>query len=213
MKIALIGATGNIGSRILKEALNRGHIVTAIQRDTSRLKEKNKNLKPVKGDLLDGPSIHENVSGNDLVICSISPEIGKERSFIEAYKNLIKSLDQGSIKRILIVGGAGSLEVSPGVQLIDSPGFNSFPDNLKPSVLAHREVLGLFKKADLDWTYFSPAGTIQAGERTGKFRLGNNSLITDEKGNSAVSYEDYAIAMLDEAEKPKNIRKQMTIGY
>jgi putative NADH-flavin reductase len=110
----------------------------------------------------------------------------------------------------LVVGGAGSLEVAPGVQLVDTP---NFPQEWKGIALAHRDVLPILKASDLEWTYLSPAALIQPGERTGKFRLGGTQMVTDEKGESRISAEDFAVALVSELETPKHVRQQFTLGY
>ena len=125
-------------------------------------------------------------------------------------ETLTDAVKQAGVQRLLIVGGAGSLEVAPGLQLANSP---TFPEAWKPIATAHIEALEVYLKADLNWTYFSPAAMFQPGERTGTFRIGSDQLLVDEKGESRISTEDYAIAMLDEVEKPRFIRKRFTIAY
>ena len=129
---------------------------------------------------------------------------------VDATRSLIAGLTQAGVRRFIEVGGAGSLFVAPNVRLVDAP---NFPEAYKEIALAHGEALEVLRHADLDWTYFSPAAFIQPGERTGKFRLGEDTLIADEKGNSQISTEDYAISLVDELEKPNYIRRRFTIGY
>lgn len=210
MKIALIGANGTVGQRILQEALTRGHQVAAIARDASRITEQAANLTVVNGDILNEGSIRQAVSGYDIVISAYGPKHGQESMMKTVTQKLIQAVKEAGVKRLLVVGGAGSLEVAPGLELVNSP---SFPEDWKAIALAHGEALEEYRKADLDWTYFSPAAMFQPGERTGKFRLGTDQLIVDEKGESRISTEDYAVAMLDEAEHPQFIRKRFTIGY
>lgn len=210
MKIALIGANGTVGQRILQEALNRGHEVAAIVREKSSIGQTHKNLAVVTGDLLAQDSISKAVAGYDLVISAYGPKNGQEAAMKAVAQGLVGAVKQAGVKRLLIVGGAGSLEVAPGLQLVNAP---SFPDAWKPIALAHGEALEVYRKADLDWTYFSPAAMFEPGERTGTFRLGTDQLVVDEKGESHISTEDYAIAMLDEVENPHFIRKRFTIGY
>jgi putative NADH-flavin reductase len=124
--------------------------------------------------------------------------------------SLITGLVQAGVRRLVIVGGAGSLEVAPGVQLVDTP---EFPAAWKGIALAHRDALDVFRTAELDWTYISPAAFIEPGKRTGSFRIGSNQLITDAQGNSRISNEDYAVALVDEVEKGNFIRRQMTVAY
>jgi uncharacterized protein len=129
---------------------------------------------------------------------------------IDATRSLIVGLKQAGVKRLIEVGGAGSLLVAPNLRLVDAP---NFPAEYKQIALTHADALEVLRTSDLEWTYFSPAAVIQPGERTGKFRLGEDMLVVDEQGNSRISAEDYAIALVDELENPKFIRKRFTIGY
>ena len=208
MKIALLGAGGMIGSRIAAEALARGHEVTAVVRTPGKLAAKHARLKEVQGDALNAASIAHVVAGQDAVISAVSaPE---QEELLRATAAQIEGVRQARVPRLLVVGGAGSLEVAPGLQLVDAP---DFPAAYKPPALAHRAVLAVYRKTDLDWTYLSPAAVITPGERTGKFRLGKDQLVTDAKGESRISAEDYAVAMIDELEKPRHIRQRFTLGY
>jgi putative NADH-flavin reductase len=211
MKIALIGATGMIGQRILKEALSRGHEVTAIVRDPSRVKVENERLNVVIGNIFDEESIARAVRGHDLVISAFGPKAGEEQTLVEATRSLISGVKKSGVSRLLSVGGAGSLEVAPGVQLVDTP---EFPDFIKPIALAHRDALEVYRQEkELNWTNVSPAAMIEPGERTGKYRTGTDQLIVNEQGESRISAEDYAVAMLDEAENPRFSRMRFTVGY
>lgn len=210
MKIALIGATGTVGQRILKEALTRGHKVMAIVRDVSRVSYEHTNLHVVLGDLADPENLSKVLVGYDIVISAYGPQHGDEQGMKGIAQGLVAAVKQAGVQRLLVVGGAGSLEVAPGVQLVNTP---SFPEAWKPIGVAHGETLEVYRQADLDWTYFSPAAMFQPGERTGKFRLGTDQLLIDEKGESHISTEDYALAMLDEVEKAQFIRKRFTIAY
>lgn len=210
MRVVLYGATGMIGSRILKELLSRGHTVTAVVRDPSQLQPQ-KNLTVEKGALLDPASIAKLAWGAEVIVSAYGPPSNAEANhLVDAARALIAGARRAGSPRIIVVGGAGSLEVSPGRQLVDLP---SFPDAYKPVALAHRDAFHILRESDLNWTCFSPAATIQPGERTGKFRLGLNSLISDEKGNSSISAEDYAIAMVDEVEQARHTKQRFTIGY
>lgn len=209
MKIALFG-TGMIGSRIAREALDRGHQVTAVVRTPGKLALKHEHLKEVQGDALDADAIAHASAGHDAVISALGAGIGDQQGLLDSNLALIKGVKQAGVPRLLVVGGAGSLEVKPGVQLVDLP---EFPDAYKPPALAHRELLELYRKTDMDWTYLSPAAVITPGERTGKFRLGKDQLVADAKGDSRISAEDFAVAMIDELEKPQHIRQRFTLGY
>jgi putative NADH-flavin reductase len=213
MKIALIGATGFIGSALLQEALDRGHQVTGIQRHPENLPQ-HPNLVAQRGDVRNETETAELVEGHDAVISAYSP--GRDvadiyQQHIAGYRAIIDGVKKAGVKRLLVVGGAGSLEVAPGVQLVDTP---EFPEEWKPGSLSTREVLYLLRdEPELEWSYLSPSGTIAPGERTGKFRLGTDQLLTDANGESRISLEDYAVAMLDELENPKHIRQRFTVGY
>jgi hypothetical protein len=216
MKVVLYGATGMIGSRILKELLSRGHTVTAVLRDPSKLKPQ-ANLTIEKGDLLDAKSIAKLAWGAEVIVSSYGPPSGAQgpdpsqvNQLLEAARALIDGTRRAGSPRLIVVGGAGSLEVSPGLQIVDAP---TFPEAYKPVALAHRDAFYELRKCDLNWTYFSPAMMIQPGERTGKFRLGQNALVSDDKGNSSISAEDYAVALVDEVEQGRHTRQRFTIGY
>jgi len=212
MRVVLYGATGMIGSRILKELLSRGHTVTAVVRDPSKVVAQN-NLTIEKGDMLDADNIAKVAKGSDVVISSYGPPTGdpaKASQLVEATRALIAGVRRAGAPRIIMVGGAGSLEVSPGLQIVDAP---TFPEAYKPVALAHRDAFYVMRESDLNWTYFSPAMMIQPGERTGKFRLGKDALVSDDKGNSSISAEDYAIALVDEVEQGRHTKQRFTIGY
>jgi len=209
--IALIGGSGMIGQRILKEALSRGHKVVAIVRDPSRISEKNPNLEVKIGDVLKPESMALALRGTDAVVNSHGPGKGDPKEVITAAHALIEGI--GSIKpapRLIVVGGAASLEIAPGQQLLDTP---DFPAAWKGVASAHRDALGIYRKSPIDWTYLSPAAFIQPGTRTGKYRTGTEQLVRDAKGESRISAEDYAVAIVDEVEKPQFSRKRFTVAY
>ena len=208
MKVVLFGATGMIGSRVLRELVSRGHTVTAVARHPEKITAAK--VKAVKGDIQDKSAVADLVKGADAVISAYAQPAGKEELVVDAARSLIAGLKEAGVKRVILVGGAGSLEIAPGVQLVDSPGF---PENYKAIALAHRDVLPVVKGADLDWSYFSPAGVIAPGERTGKFRLGETRLVADDKGESRISAEDFAVVLVDELEYPHYLRQQFTAAY
>ncbi|WP_341736036.1 NAD(P)-dependent oxidoreductase [Microcoleus sp. CAWBG640] len=216
MKLALFGANGMAGSRIVSEALMRGHDVTAIVRDASRFSISGDRLNVVVGNVLDAGSVAEIVTGHDAVISAAGPGVATAndpilaRDIVTAAYALIDGLSRAGINRLVVVGGAGSLEITPGVQLVDTP---DFPEQYRAASLAHREALGVYKTADLDWTFISPAAEFEAGERTGRFRLGGDMLVVDEQGRSRISAEDFAMALIDEVESPQFIRRRMTVAY
>ncbi len=208
MKIALFGAKGTIGQRILKEAVERGHEVTVIVRDPATYEGTE---KVAAGDATTAESVAAAVAGQEVVISAIGPGLGGNLNVLTAAAtSLTDGLKQAGVSRLLIVGGAGSLEIAPGVRLIDTP---AFPEAWKPIAQAHADALDIYRTADLDWTYFSPAALIEPGERTGSFRLGTDQLLTDEQGQSRISAEDFAIALLNQVEKPEYIRQRITIAY
>jgi putative NADH-flavin reductase len=213
MNIALIGATGFVGSAILREALNRGHTVTAIVRDPTTLTP-HANLHPQKGDVYKEDDIARSVVGHDAVISAFNPGWKNPDLYQQQVKGthaIIDSVKKAGVKRLLVVGGAGSLEVKPGVQLVDTP---EFPAEYKSGSLAAREALNILRQEHgLEWSFLSPSAVLQPGQRTGTFRLGTDQLLTDARGESRISREDFAMAMIDEVEHPRHIRQRFTVGY
>ena len=202
MKVALIGASGNGGSRLLAELSGRGHEVTAIARDPSKIAVL-PHVSAQKGDVFDKPGLVRLLKGHDAVISAVHFTASDPKLLIEAVK-------EAGVKRYFVVGGAGSLEVAPGVKLIDTP---QFPAAHKAEATKGGEFLEFLRKdKELDWTFLSPSAVIAPGERTGKFRLGKDQLLTHDKGSN-ISWEDYAIAAVDELEKPAHIRERFTVGY
>lgn len=209
MNVVLYGATGMIGSRVLKELLSRGHRVTAVVRDPTKVPQLD-GIVAAKGDALDAGDVAAKTAGADVVISAYAPPQEQPEKMVDAVRALIAGVKESGAKRVLVVGGAGSLFVAPDVDVIDS---GHLPEQWKGIAIAHRDALNVLKASDIDWTYFSPAAFIQPGERTGKFRLGGDSLVVDDKGTSSISAEDYAIALVDELEHPKHIRKRFTAAY
>ena len=209
MNVVLYSATGMIGSRILKELISRGHCITAVVRDPSKVPA-HPAVATLKGDIFDADDIAAKTIGADAVVSAYGPGTGDVNDLVKATRSLIAGLHKADTRRLIFVGGAGSLHVAPGVDLIDS---GHLPKEYKAIAIAHRDALKILNESDLLWTYFSPPGFIQPGQRTGKFRLGTTSLIADDKGNSSISAEDYAVALVDELETPKHIHEQFTIGY
>lgn len=203
MKVALLGASGMIGSRILAELALRGHQVTALARNTARIVTlPGVTAKAV--DAFDRTALAEAWRGHDAVISSVHYLASDADTLIGAAK-------ESGVPRYLVVGGAGSLEVAPGVKLVDTP---QFPAIYRDEAEAGGVFLGKLKAEPvLAWTFLSPSAVIQPGERTGRFRLGTDQLLVDAAGNSAISAEDYAVALIDELETPKHIRMRFTVGY
>jgi len=211
MKIALFGATGMIGSRVLAEALSRGHQVTAIARDPSKVASQ-PNVKTISADVLNPDAVAEAAKSHDAVVSAYGAPHESPQTLLDATRSLIQGVGKADVKRLIMVGGAGSLEVAPGVQLVDTP---NFPAAWKEIATSAVSSLDIYRKeaSNLDWTYFSPAALIEPGERTGKFRLGGDQLVVDAEGNSKISVEDFAIALVDELEKPQHIGKRFTAAY
>ncbi|MFK0691104.1 NAD(P)-dependent oxidoreductase [Mesorhizobium sp. IMUNJ 23033] len=202
MKIALIGASGQAGSRILKELSDRGHTVTAIARNPEKIAAL-PGVTATKGDVFDTDGLAALIKGHDAVISAV-------HFLASDADKLIAAVRASGVKRYLVVGGAGSLEVAPGKRLVDTP---EFPAIYKAEAQKGADFLDTLKAIDdLDWTFLSPSALFTAGERTGQFRLGKDSLLASEKGSS-ISFEDYAIVMTNEIETPKHIRQRFTVGY
>ena len=217
MKIALIGATGFVGSAILKEALNRGNRVTAIVRHPAKLTTVNDNLSVVAGDVMDIEKLSASLKGNDVVISAYNPGWSNPdiyNEFLKGYRSIQEAVKRSGVKRLIIVGGAGSLFIAPGKQIIDMPGF---PEEWKPGASAAREYLNIIEmEEELDWTFLSPAVEMHqgtSGKRTGSYRTGLDNPVFDEEKRSVISVEDVAVAVIDEAEHPKHIRHRFTVAY
>ncbi|MGA7778269.1 MAG: NAD(P)H-binding protein [Paraburkholderia sp.] len=211
LKIALFGATGMIGSRIATEAARRGHQVTALVRDPARVPGGDVNLRAAQADVLDAASIAATTRGHDVVASAYAPPSDDVGVLTKATRALVEGVRAAGLKRLVVIGGAGSLEVAPGKQLVDAEGF---PDAYKAVALAHRDAFDYYRTvSDLDWTVFAPAALIAPGERTGTFRTGADTLIADADGNSRISAEDFAIAFVDELEQGRFIRKIATVAY
>ncbi|ARQ00489.1 NAD(P)-dependent oxidoreductase [Pseudorhodoplanes sinuspersici] len=202
MKIAVIGASGRGGSRIVEELSRRGHDVTAIARHPEKI-AKLPNVTAKQGDLYDA-GFSDLLKGHDAVVSAVHFMASDPETLIEAVR-------KAGVKRYAVMGGAGSLEVAPGVQLVDTP---NFPAAYKNEALKGGEFLKrLREEKDLDWTFVSPAALIDFGQRTGKFRIGGDQLLVDDKGNSTISFEDFAVAMADELEQHKHSRQRFTVAY
>ncbi|MEI9964734.1 MAG: NAD(P)-dependent oxidoreductase [Caulobacteraceae bacterium] len=204
MKLAIIGATGNVGQRLVKEATSRGHQVTAISHNAEKLKDLD-GVATVQCELGDEAKLAEALKGADAVILSVRFQDNDIKPAFEATR-------KAGVSRIAVVGGAASLFNADGVRLIDQPGF---PDFIKVEAGPAAASLDWIKAEvkDLDWVFISPSMMLGPGERTGKFRLGKDHLLVAEDGNSSISYEDLAVALIDELEKPAHHRERFTAGY
>ncbi|CAM5769896.1 NAD(P)-dependent oxidoreductase [Mesorhizobium amorphae] len=212
MKIALIGASGFVGGALLKEAVQRGHSVTAVVRNPEKVAAAS-GVTAVKGDVNDVTQLAALLAGQDVVISAFNggwgdPDIYNKH--LAGSRAIAAAAKQAGV-RLIVVGGAGSLLAPDGSQIVDSP---NFPAAYKDGARAARDALAeLRKDSGLEWSFVSPAAHIAPGERTGKFRLGGDEPVLDAKGESHVSVEDLAYAILDEAEKPKHTGKRFTLGY
>lgn len=212
MKLALIGATGRVGSRLLAEALARGHDVTAISRHPEKLAP-HPRLRAVAGDVFDSDGLAALLRGSDAVIHAYAPprDIDRTAAQIRATQSLIAALKQAGVRRILAVGGAGTLELAPGVRVMDTP---ELPREWMGGAVSTAQVKYLLEKErELEWTSLSPSLWLEPGQRTGKFRLGTDQILRDQDGRSHISFEDYAVAMIDELETPRHSFRRFTVGY
>lgn len=214
-KIVIIGATGYVGSAILKEALGRGHQVKAIVRDPSKLTLIHPHLKVVGGNVTDTDFLSRELAKSDAVISAFNPGWSNPHIYeetLEGYGSILCAVRNSGVHRFLMVGGAGSLLVAPGRQLMDEP---DVPKKLLPGIRGMAKVYTdlLLPEKSVDWVFLSPAANMAPGERTGKFRLGKDELIVDESGDSNISVEDFAVAMIDELEQEKHHQERFTLGY
>ncbi len=214
MKLALIGATGFVGKAVLNEALTRGHQVTAIARDLGKVEISSDNLTLVTADVYDAIKLAEVLKGHDAIASAFNagwanPDLYND--FIKGSEAIQQAAKIAGVKRLLVVGGAGSLYAAPGLQLVDTP---QFPAEWKAGATAARDYLNILKKEEeLDWTFLSPAINLHPGERTGKFRLGTDEPVFDEKGHADISVEDMAVAIIDELENNQFVKRRFTLGY
>ena len=210
LKIALFGATGMIGSRIAAQAIERGHEVTALARQPRAI-DGLPSLTVVAADLFDTAASAAQIKGFDVIASAYAPPRDQPSKVVEATRALVALAHAAGVKRLVAVGGAGSLEVAPGKQLVDTEGF---PDAYKPVALAHREARSFYRTVtDVDWTFFAPAALIAPGTKTGAFRTGADTLIVDANGDSKISAEDYAVAFVDEIEAGRFVHRIATVAY
>jgi putative NADH-flavin reductase len=216
MKIVLFGATGNIGARISREALNRGHEVVGVVRDPEAVTPPDPRMSLQRGDATDVASITRLARDADVVVSAISPRpngrgLGAP-SLAAAAHALVTGLREAGKKRLLVVGGAGSLEVAPGQALMDQPGF---PEAYKPEAREGRAALEVLRTegSGLDWTYLSPAAEIGPGDRSGNYRTTDDRFLADDQGKSFITFEDYAVALVDELEHPKHAGRRFGVAY
>ncbi|MDG9929541.1 MULTISPECIES: NAD(P)-dependent oxidoreductase [unclassified Pseudomonas] len=213
MKLALIGATGYVGSALLEEALNRGHQVTALVRHPEKLPQ-HANLVAVQADVHDVAALANHLRDHDAVLSAFNPGWGVadiREQFIAGSRAIVAATKAAGLKRLLVVGGAGSLYVAPGKQLIDSEGF---PVEYKEGAEGARQALDqLREERELEWTFLSPAAHLEPGPRTGQFRLGGDELLLKDGQPGHISVADLAVALLDETEQPRHVRQRFTLAY
>jgi len=237
MNIGLFGATGAIGERLLNEALTRGHVVTAFTRSQSRVGVERTGVAWKVADILDAESVRGVLGDLDVLVssfgvgprsdasgsytpASVAAAINDSGALVAAARSLLTALERRPLLRLIVVGGAAGLEIAPGLQAVDSGpmilgAIKDFglPEEYKVVMEAHRDAMNLFRTSDRNWSYFCPAIITVPGERTGRFRLGGNQPVMDADGQSRISYEDFAVALLDEVEIPTHVRQRFTIGY
>ncbi|MFE4515967.1 NAD(P)-dependent oxidoreductase [Kitasatospora sp. NPDC056783] len=233
MHIGVIGATGTIGSRVVTEALGRGHRVTAFSRDATAVTDRREGVTWASLDVLDAGSVAAALPGLDVLISGFQPgnaakdfedtvrrSIADPTVYATAARALLKALETHPRVRLIVIGGAGSLEIEPGLVRADheelihaSLDELGLPREYAAAVRGHRDALDVLRASNRLWTYFSPAERIGPGERTGRFRLGGDQPVLDADGRSRISAEDAAVALVDEAELPRFVQRRFTIGY
>jgi uncharacterized protein len=233
MQFGVIGATGTIGSRVVSEALSRGHHVTAFSRDASQIQDSRENITWKSVDVTDAEGVATALPGLDVLISGFGPgntasdpvgavsqAIADPKAYARAATALLAALERHPRTRLIVIGGAASLEVKPGLVWQDSPELIhaaldqlGLPREFEAAMHGHRDALNLFRTSNRLWTYFSPAVETDPGERTGRFRIGGDQAVVDADGRSRVSAEDAAVAVIDEAELPRFVQRRFTIGY
>ena len=214
-KTALIGASGFVGSAILKELLSRGYEVEALVRNPENVKVENPNLTVKKVDVADVKVLAEDLKGYDAVISAYNPGWTNPDIYnltLQNYPRILEAAKEAGVKRLLIVGGAGTLFCAPGLMVVDSGAIPAeIMDGVKSLGKFYLETLN--NEKSIDWIFFSPAGNLEPGEATGVYRLGKDNLIVDSEGKSHITVGDYAKAMVDELETPAHHQERFTIGY
>ena len=210
MDVVVLGASGMIGKAIVQEALKRKHEVTAAVRNPESIDIEHELLHVTTVDILDAASVADAVRGHEEVISAYGPKLGDEDDLLIAAEAIVKGMQMVGLNRLLVVGGAGSLKTESGELLMDTP---DFPADIKPLAAAHARAYEIYKNTELDYTYVSPPAVVQSGRRTGQFRIGLDRLVFDENGESIISVEDFAVAMVDELEEGNFSRERFTVAY
>ena len=211
MKIVVFGASGRIGRAITEEALTRRHYVTGVSRRANRMGLTHPRLTTLRGDAADPASVAVVAAGHDAAVVAVGPAPGGEDGvFAAVARAMLVGLPMAIVKRVVILGGAGSLAVASGGRLVDTP---EFPADWKRNALGQAAALDIYRLADLDWTYLSPAALLEPGERTGHYRIGGDQVLVDNQGNSRITIPDYAMALVDEVEQAAHVRQRITVAY
>jgi putative NADH-flavin reductase len=211
MNVLLFGAGGRVGKVLLGELAARGHDVTAAFRTESFPSGLPAGVTPITADASDTAAVAAAARGHEAIVSAVGPGMQKDAGVIEKVaRALVEGLDRAGVRRLLIVGGAGTLELRPGVMRLDDP---SYPEQYRPQGLRQKAALEMFRASPLDWTYISPPILFNPGERTGKYRVGGDAVLADTSGRSAISFEDFAIALVDELESKHNLRRRVTYAY
>lgn len=214
MKVALIGATGFVGAALLNELLQRGHEVTALAREPAKLAAR-EGLAVVKADVYDAAQVAQAVEGHDVVLSAFNPgwhDPALYERFTAGHRAIVAGAKRAKARRLIVIGGAGSLYVAPGVQLVDTPAFlDHVPPNIVPGAQAARDALTeLRSETALNWTLVSPPAMLQPGQRTGHYRLGGEQLLMNGEQPAGISVQDLAVAVVDEIETPRHERQRFT---
>jgi len=218
MGIAIVGASGFVGSKLVKEAVRRGYEVTAIARHPDKIDNSDEKVTARKRNVFEVEQMAELLKGHDAVLSTFNPGWDNPNiydDYLQGAQHLQKAVKKSGVKRFLVVGGAGSLEIEPGKQLVDTP---DFPEEYKQGALAARDYLDdiLGKEDELEWTFLSPAILMHPGidtGRTGEYRIGTDQPVFDENGESKISAEDLCVALLDELENNQFIKQRFTVAY
>ena len=211
MKIIIFGASGLLGTRLVSEALLRGHEVTGVARNLEGLRTRNRPIRTATADATDPASVAEVASGHDVALSAVTVHAQPEM-LVDAAHGLLEGLARAGVPRLVVAGGAGSLRVRSGQRLMDTPDFHA---QWKPEAQAQADALAVYEdhEGPVEWSYVSPAALLEPGSRSGRYRLGDDELLFDEQGQSRISMEDFAIAMLDEVENPRHVRRRFTAAH